>query len=111
MNTKQARQILLLKEDSTYEEIRYAYRKLALELHPDKNEKESDGKKFKMITEAYYFLKNQHKSTHSHNKKSTTKKGFSQYFFLKNPKKSPKISQNRNISQYFSQDAQIHEIA
>ena len=73
MNTKQARQILLLKEDSTYEEIRYAYRKLALELHPDKNEKESDGKKFKMITEAYYFLKNQHKSTHSHNKKSTTK--------------------------------------
>ena len=73
MNTKQARQILLLKEDSTYEEIRYAYRKLALELHPDKNEKESDGKKFKMITEAYYFLKNQHKSKHSHNKKSTTK--------------------------------------
>ena len=73
MNTKQARQILLLKEESTYEEIRYAYRKLALELHTDKNEKESDGKKFKMITEAYYFLKNQHKSTHSHNKKSTTK--------------------------------------
>jgi len=73
VNTKQARQILLLKEDSTYEEIRYAYRKLALELHPDKNEKESDGRKFKMITEAYYFLKNQQKPIHNHNKKSTTK--------------------------------------
>ena len=73
MNTKQARQILLLKDDPTYEEIRYAYRKLALELHPDKNEKESDGKKFKIITEAYYFLKDQHKSVHLQNKKSATR--------------------------------------
>ena len=73
MNTKQARQILLLKEDPTYEEIRYAYRKLALELHPDKNEKESDGKKFKLITEAYYFLKIQYNSSNSHNRKSSTK--------------------------------------
>ena len=67
LNTKQASQILLIKENSTYNEIRYAYRKLALELHPDKNDKESDGKKFKMITEAYYFLKNQHKATHKDN--------------------------------------------
>ena len=73
MNTKQARQILLLKDDPTYEEIRYAYRKLALELHPDKNEKESDGKKFKIITEAYYFLKDHPKSTQIHNKKSSQK--------------------------------------
>ena len=71
MNTKQARQILLLKENPTYEEIRYAYRRLALELHPDKNEKESDGKKFKVITEAYYFLKDQHKSADKHGKEST----------------------------------------
>jgi len=75
LNTKQASQILLIKENSTYNEIRYAYRKLALELHPDKNDKESDGKKFKMITEAYYFLKNQHKATHKDNKKSTVKTG------------------------------------
>ena len=73
MNTKQARQILLLKEDPTYEEIRYAYRKLALELHPDKNEKESDGRKFKLITEAYYFLKIQHNNSNIHNRKSSTK--------------------------------------
>ncbi len=72
MNTKQARQILLLKENPTYEEIRYAYRRLALELHPDKNEKESNGKKFKVITEAYYFLKDQHKSVDKHGKESTT---------------------------------------
>ena len=73
MNTKQARQILLLKEDPTYEEIRYAYRKLALELHPDKNEKESDGRKFKLVTEAYYFLKIQHNNSNTNNRKSSTK--------------------------------------
>lgn len=73
MNTKQARQILLLKENPTYEEIRYAYRKLALELHPDKNEKESDGRKFKLVTEAYYFLKIQHNNSNTNNRKSSTK--------------------------------------
>ena len=73
MNTKQAHQILLLREDPTYEEIRYAYRKLALELHPDKNEKESDGRKFKLVTEAYYFLKIQHNNSNTNNRKSSTK--------------------------------------
>jgi len=73
LNTKQARQILLLKENPTYEEIRYAYRKLALELHPDKNEKESDGRKFKLVTEAYYFLKIQHNNSNTNNRKSSTK--------------------------------------
>ena len=73
MNTKQAHQILLLKEDPTYEEIRYAYRKMVLELHPDRNEKESDGRKFKLVTEAYYFLKIQHNNSNIHNRKSSTK--------------------------------------
>ncbi len=84
MNSKQAQQILLLKDDPTYEEIRYAYRKLALELHPDKNEKESDGKKFKLVTEAYYFLKNKKYTkkisteTQENQKTSESKKGYYQ---------------------------------
>ena len=86
MNTKQARQILLLKEGSTYEEIRYAYRKLALELHPDKNEKESDGRKFKLVTEAYYFLKIQYNNSTIHNRKSSTS--------AQENKKSPESKKN-----------------
>ena len=73
MNARRANQVLMIEPDATFDDIKYAYRKLALELHPDKNEKESDGKKFKVITEAYYFLKDQHKSVHLQNKKSATR--------------------------------------
>ena len=59
LNSNQAHQILLLEPNPTYNDIRNAYRKLVLELHPDKNKKESDGKRFKQATEAYYYLKKQ----------------------------------------------------
>ena len=38
-------------------EIRGAYRRLALEYHPDKNMSSKDGVKFKLITEAYQTLR------------------------------------------------------
>lgn len=38
-------------------EIRGAYRRLALEYHPDKNISSKDGMKFKLITEAYQTLR------------------------------------------------------
>src|SRR5574340_439926 len=38
-------------------EIRNAYRRLALEYHPDKNISSKDGMKFKLITEAYQTLR------------------------------------------------------
>ena len=38
-------------------EIRSAYRRLALEYHPDKNISSKDGMKFKLITEAYQTLR------------------------------------------------------
>jgi len=65
MNTYQACQVLDVDSESSFDDIKYAYRKLALELHPDKNNKESDGKKFKRVTEAYHFLKNYHKKENS----------------------------------------------
>ena len=38
-------------------QIRNAYRRLALEYHPDKNISSKDGMKFKLITEAYQTLR------------------------------------------------------
>jgi len=43
-------------------EIRGAYRRLALEYHPDKNISSKDGMKFKLITEAYQTLRIHNKS-------------------------------------------------
>ena len=61
MNTRHANQVLMVESDATFDDIRYAYRKLALELHPDKNQKEKDGDKFKIVSEAYHYLKKQYK--------------------------------------------------
>ena len=65
MNTRHANQVLMVESDATFDDIRYAYRKLALELHPDKNEKEKNGDKFKIVSEAYHYLKKQHKLKNS----------------------------------------------
>ncbi len=70
MNRRQAVQILMLDGDATFDEVKYAYRKLALELHPDKNEKEKNGDGFKDVTDAYHYLKKQNKQHNSSQKKS-----------------------------------------
>lgn len=65
MDTAQAYQVLQLRPNSSFDEIKYAYRKMALDLHPDKNNSERDGAKFKMVTEAYHILKNSNKIVNS----------------------------------------------
>ncbi len=62
VNTSQAYQTLQLQSDATLDEIRDAYRRLALESHPDKNKESKDGMKFKRVTEAYNVLKDFHKN-------------------------------------------------
>jgi len=57
VNTHQALRTLNVKEESSFEEIKIAYRKLALEFHPDKNTTEQEGIRFKKITEAYQVIK------------------------------------------------------
>ncbi|MBI3638765.1 MAG: DnaJ domain-containing protein [Thaumarchaeota archaeon] len=64
MNSYQCCQILGIKNDASFKEIKSAYRQLVLQFHPDKNMSETDGKKFKMVTEAYQFLKKENKRTH-----------------------------------------------
>lgn len=49
-------QILGLKKGATPEEIKKAYRKLALEWHPDKNKSPEAEKRFKEINQAYEVL-------------------------------------------------------
>ncbi|MGQ0605581.1 MAG: DnaJ domain-containing protein [Candidatus Nitrosotenuis sp.] len=65
MDTTQACLILNLKPDSSYSDVKYSYRKMALETHPDRNNSERDGKKFKLITEAYHTLKNNNKNNNT----------------------------------------------
>lgn len=61
VNTYQALKTLKVDSESSFEEIKIAYRKLALEFHPDKNTTEQEGIQFKKITEAYNVIKKYYK--------------------------------------------------
>ena len=56
MNKKNYHAVLGLKKDASDDEIKSAYRKLALELHPDRNKDPKATEKFKEISEAYAVL-------------------------------------------------------
>ena len=49
-------QILGIDQNATQAEIKSAYRKLAVKYHPDKCKDDTDGAKFKEVTEAYEIL-------------------------------------------------------
>jgi len=74
MNRTQAMQILMLNSDASFDDVKYAYRKLSLELHPDRNKNESDGRRFKNVLAAYHFLKSQSRLKNSHYDDKTAKK-------------------------------------
>ena len=74
MNSSQAYRTLQLQSDANFDEVKYAYRKLALQYHPDKNKNEESERRFKIITEAYHFLKNQNKHTSRQKPQKTQEK-------------------------------------
>ena len=75
MNRTEATQILMLSSDATFDDIKYAYRKLSLKLHPDRNKNEKDGRRFKNVLEAYHFLKGENRlKNYNDRNKSTQKK-------------------------------------
>nr|XP_032514996.1 dnaJ homolog subfamily C member 10-like [Danaus plexippus plexippus] len=57
-------EILGVSKQATTQEIRQAYKKLAVKLHPDKNSDSKEQKKFLEITEAYEILKDPNKRRH-----------------------------------------------
>lgn len=60
MNTYQALKVLDVDSSSSQEEIKSAFRKKALEHHPDKSKNKNEDLEFRKITEAYEFLKKNH---------------------------------------------------
>jgi DnaJ-class molecular chaperone len=75
VNAYQALKVLNVKPDSSQGEIKAAYRKLALELHPDKNKDKAEDAEFKKITEAYTHLKkNYHQKNNSVHQEYTESK-------------------------------------
>lgn len=83
VNIYQAQQVLQVNQNASFEEIKDAYRKLALRHHPDKNDKDIEGVYFKKVTEAYHFLKSNHKTERKEakrakytNKESEKEQGF-----------------------------------
>ena len=73
VNTYQAIKVLNVNQDSSQEEIKAAYRKLALEVHPDKNQDKKEGYEFKKITEAYTYLKKNHSQKNNPSYQEATK--------------------------------------
>jgi ferredoxin len=73
VNTYQALKALNVESDSSWDEIKIAYRKLALEYHPDKNTSEKEGNQFKKITEAYNHLKKNFNQINDEPKQEFTK--------------------------------------
>jgi ferredoxin len=71
VNTYQALRALNVESNSSWDEIKLAYRKLALEFHPDKNTSEKEGNEFKKITEAYNHLKKNFNNTDEPKQKFT----------------------------------------
>jgi curved DNA-binding protein CbpA len=56
-------QILNVKKNATFDEIKKAYRNLAIKWHPDKNKDPDALNKFKEISEAFQILSNKHKKS------------------------------------------------
>ncbi|MDR3783108.1 MAG: DnaJ domain-containing protein [Candidatus Nitrosotalea sp.] len=62
MNSYQCYQALGIQEGASIKEVKSAYRKLALQFHPDKNILDQESTKFKIIVEAYQTLRTEYKN-------------------------------------------------
>jgi len=61
MNKRDYYEILGISKDATQDEIKKAYRKLAMKYHPDRNKESKAEEKFKEVAEAYEVLSDENK--------------------------------------------------
>ncbi|HEU5221567.1 MAG TPA: J domain-containing protein [Candidatus Nitrosotalea sp.] len=61
MNTVDCHQILGVQPGASQKEIKNAYRQLSLKYHPDRNKDDTNGERFKKVTEAYQQLRSEEK--------------------------------------------------
>ncbi len=61
MNIADCHQILGVQAGASQKEIKNAYRQLSLKYHPDRNKDDTNGEKFKKVTEAYQQLRSEEK--------------------------------------------------
>ncbi len=79
MNSRTAAQVLDVDIDSSFSEIKYAYRKLSLQYHPDKNFNEKNGEKFKQITNAKQNTENHSSYKKTYRKNKTPEEDWSRF--------------------------------
>lgn len=92
MNSYQCYKALGLQEGASIKDVKSAYRKLALQYHPDKNPSDHESTKFKVVTEAYQILRAEYKNAINPEKRqggAQKKSGFSSSWGAKRSDKSP----------------------
>ena len=72
MDALQCYQALGLDKTASLKEIKHAYRQLSLKYHPDRNKERDSDKKFKEVTEAYQFLKQEQKRDNARHRDAAT---------------------------------------
>lgn len=117
LNSDQCYNLLGIRKGASIHEIRDAYRKLALECHPDKNMSTKDGAKFKLVTEAYHTLRvgslpdGKNSGTVSQNQPSTYNKvqswNFYQSMFYDAIDYAQKIKHAKTVYLYLSKSEPI----